>query len=335
MKNTPLVSIGVAVFNGSDTLKRCLDSIVNQTYKNLEIIIVDDCSSDGSFNICKDYNLLDRRIVLKKNKINKGIIQNFNDLFNYSTGEYFLWADQDDIRDLSYLENIIKIMEKDKSIALCHSNTAVFFGTTDNVMHINTMQQVSNKDSLYRRYWNLLWHYNDTHVCGVFRTSLLKKTKLWKKINGSSNCLIFNTAFLGKIANINKTLFYYSGKAIFKRTNMKKELKAQTKITAPKIYYPGLILFNNQINDIIFSKLSIKDKLILIFFTLFNFISINFAKIIFRFFYSFYGNSIPKFIIYICRILYPVPKDINYVIKPENNLDYYPALYKYYPLIKL
>jgi len=331
----PLVSIGVPIYNAEEFLIERINSIVNQTYKNLEIIIVDDCSSDGSFNICKDYNLLDRRIVLKKNKINKGIIQNFNDLFNYSTGEYFLWADQDDIRDLSYLENIIKIMEKDKSIALCHSNTAVFFGTTDNVMHINTMQQVSNKDSLYRRYWNLLWHYNDTHVCGVFRTSLLKKTKLWKKINGSSNCLIFNMALLGKIANINKTLFYYSGKAIFKRTNMKKELKAQTKITAPKIYYPGLILFNNQINDIIFSKLSIKDKLILIFFTLFNFISINFAKIIFRFFYSFYGNSIPKFIIYICRILYPVPKDINYVIKPENNLDYYPALYKYYPLIKL
>ena len=68
MKNTPLVSIGIAVFNGSDTLKRCLDSIVNQTYKNLEIIIIDDCSSDGSFNICKDYNLLDRRIVLKKIK---------------------------------------------------------------------------------------------------------------------------------------------------------------------------------------------------------------------------------------------------------------------------
>ena len=142
-------------------------------------------------------------------------------------------------------------------------------------------------------------------------------------------------AFLGKIANVNKILFYYSGKAIFKRTNMRKELKLQTKITPPSIYFPGLVLFNNQINDILISKLAIKDKLVLIFFTLFNFISINFAKIIFRFFYFFFGNSIPKFIIYFCRFLCPVPRDIDYVIEPDDNLDYYPTLYKYYPFIKL
>ena len=50
--------------------------------EELDDDLIDDCSSDESFNICKDYNLLDSRIVLKKNKTNKGIIQNFNDLFN-------------------------------------------------------------------------------------------------------------------------------------------------------------------------------------------------------------------------------------------------------------
>ena len=62
--NNPLVSISVPVYNAEKYLRKCLDSLVNQTLKNIEIVIVDDGSTDGSASICREYAERDSRILL-------------------------------------------------------------------------------------------------------------------------------------------------------------------------------------------------------------------------------------------------------------------------------
>ena len=101
------VSIGVAVYNGETTLKRAIDSLINQTYKNIEIIIIDDYSIDGSPSIIKKYANEDSRIIYKINKINKEFVNNFNELFNMSNGDYFLWSDQDDYREKTFIGLVV------------------------------------------------------------------------------------------------------------------------------------------------------------------------------------------------------------------------------------
>jgi glycosyltransferase involved in cell wall biosynthesis len=101
-----LVSIALTTYNGEKFLKKQLDSIVNQTYKNLEIIICDDNSSDSTIDIVQKYMLKDKRIKLYTNSINLGVLKNFEKAISLCSGDYIALSDQDDI----WLENKIEIM---------------------------------------------------------------------------------------------------------------------------------------------------------------------------------------------------------------------------------
>lgn len=96
MKNkSPLISIIVPIYNVEDYLSRCIDSIINQTYKNLEIILVDDGSRDKSGNICDEYLTKDSRIAVY-HKTNGGLSDARNFGIEKSTGEYIGFIDGDD-----------------------------------------------------------------------------------------------------------------------------------------------------------------------------------------------------------------------------------------------
>lgn len=103
--NNPLVSIIVPVYNVENYLHKCVDSIVNQTYKSIEIILVDDESSDFSGQICDQYASIDSRIIVI-HKTNEGVAQARLTGFNNSTGELIAFIDADDYVDLEYIEKL-------------------------------------------------------------------------------------------------------------------------------------------------------------------------------------------------------------------------------------
>jgi glycosyltransferase involved in cell wall biosynthesis len=84
-------------YNGEKFIGRQLDSILAQTYRNLELIIVDDCSTDGTFNIISGYAKKDDRIKCFKNEVNLGFNKNFERAIKLTTGEFIAISDQDDI----------------------------------------------------------------------------------------------------------------------------------------------------------------------------------------------------------------------------------------------
>lgn len=97
MRKEPLVSIALCTYNGEKHLKQQLDSLLAQTYSNLEIIIVDDCSTDNTFNITSNYAEKDSRVKCFKNDTNLGFNKNFERAIGLTTGEYIAISDQDDI----------------------------------------------------------------------------------------------------------------------------------------------------------------------------------------------------------------------------------------------
>ena len=101
------VSIIVPVYNVEAYLEECLESIVNQTYKNLEIIIVDDCSTDDSLKICKKYQESDSRINIICNDTNIGQSQSRNKGINMAIGDWLCWVDSDDVIALNYVEVLL------------------------------------------------------------------------------------------------------------------------------------------------------------------------------------------------------------------------------------
>src|SRR5882762_9584184 len=97
MTQTPLVSIAICTYNGARFIRPLLQSITDQSYDDLEIIIVDDCSQDGTFDILNTFQEADRRVKLYRNEQNLGYVKNFEKAIDLCTGEYIALCDQDDI----------------------------------------------------------------------------------------------------------------------------------------------------------------------------------------------------------------------------------------------
>ncbi len=94
----PLVSIALCVYNGEKYLAQQLDSLISQSYKNIEIVALDDCSSDGSFHILNQYKAkFPDTFRVYSNRENKGYVKNFEAALNLCEGEYIAFCDQDDI----------------------------------------------------------------------------------------------------------------------------------------------------------------------------------------------------------------------------------------------
>ena len=102
----PKISVIIPVYNTEKYLETCLDSIINQTYKNLEIIIINDGSTDSSLEICNKYKKIDKRIKLITGE-NKGQSVARNIGIKSATGSYIHFMDSDDFIPLNYYENMI------------------------------------------------------------------------------------------------------------------------------------------------------------------------------------------------------------------------------------
>ncbi len=117
-KYTPLVSVAMCTYNGERFLAQQLDSIINQTYTNIEIVICDDGSTDKTIQMIQEYQKKFATIKLYQNKTNLGFVQNFAKAISLTTGDYVATSDQDDI----WLKNKIEILEVNLRIK-CYNYT--------------------------------------------------------------------------------------------------------------------------------------------------------------------------------------------------------------------
>ena len=119
MNNTPLISIIIPAYNIEEFLPRCLDSVIRQTYRNLEIIIVDDGSTDDSYDIAKQYTQKDPRIKLIHQK-NQGLSGARNTGITKSTGTYLTFIDSDDEIKPEFTEKLLTALQKNNAdISIC------------------------------------------------------------------------------------------------------------------------------------------------------------------------------------------------------------------------
>lgn len=106
-----MVSVIIPVYKVEDYLRQCVDSVINQTYKGLEIILVDDGSPDNCGAICEEYAAMDSRVRVI-HKENGGLSDARNAGLNIATGEYILFVDGDDYIDSSLVEKVVSVMDQ-------------------------------------------------------------------------------------------------------------------------------------------------------------------------------------------------------------------------------
>ena len=116
------ISIIVPCYNTEKYVERCLDSLINQTYKNLEIIVVNDCSPGNISEIVEEYKSNDDRIKIVNHKKNRGLFQARLSGSEIATGDYICFVDSDDYVDLDFYREMIFTAEKSKSdIVVCNT----------------------------------------------------------------------------------------------------------------------------------------------------------------------------------------------------------------------
>lgn len=107
----PLLSVVMPVYNPDKYLAPCLDSVLNQTFRNFELIAIDDCSTDGAANMLMDYAARDSRLIVLKNKENMGAARTRNRGLNLARGKYIAFLDADDYFEKDYFADALQTLE--------------------------------------------------------------------------------------------------------------------------------------------------------------------------------------------------------------------------------
>lgn len=139
------VTIGLPIYNAEKFLSDCIKSILNQTYKNLEIILVNDGSTDNSYEIMKKFK--DPRIKIINDGSNKGLIYRLNQMIEMSRGEIFVRMDADDIMFANRIEKQLAVLESDQNIDLVHGD-AVSINNKNQVIGFKKALLVKNKQNV-------------------------------------------------------------------------------------------------------------------------------------------------------------------------------------------
>lgn len=174
----PTVSVIVPVYNAEKTLRRCLDSIRSQTWENIEVILVNDGSSDQSLGICREYCQKDERFHLIDKEENSGVADSRNRAIAAATGEYLQFADSDDWLRRDATELLVEAAEKNG----CELVVAGFYRVLERRIYTHRALFMAGKVSRARfveglmrapanYYYGVLWNK-------LFRTDIVRRQKI-------------------------------------------------------------------------------------------------------------------------------------------------------------
>lgn len=201
----PLVTIGIPAFNRAAMLRRSLDSVVNQDYHNIQIIVSDNASIDETEVVCKDYELADRRIFYVKQATNIGAVGNFMEVLKRAKGEYFMWLGDDDWIDSSYIGRCVSVLMSDQGVSLV-SGEPIYYRSGIFSFRGKVFDLLSN-NWFFRVFFYYARVADNGMFYGVFRTSNLNNIKLENVLGGDWH-LVAKLAALGKTKMLSTTLVH-------------------------------------------------------------------------------------------------------------------------------
>jgi glycosyltransferase involved in cell wall biosynthesis len=157
--SSPLVSVCVAAYNAEGFISDAINSILKQTYNNLEVLVLDDCSTDNTLAVVNETSKFDCRLKVYSNEQNLGYLKTFNKLLEMSTGEFICFVDADDWIDLEKITKQIRYFEEHPNIGI----VGTFVNRTDvNGRKVGTEEYPVNNDAIV----SYLTTQDDVCMCG-------------------------------------------------------------------------------------------------------------------------------------------------------------------------
>jgi glycosyltransferase involved in cell wall biosynthesis len=204
----PIISIGLPVYNGERFLRHALESIIEQSFSNIELIISDNASTDETANICKEFAMRDARIRYMRQAENIGAMRNWNYVAKQARGKYFKWSSASDYSAPDMLASCFDAMEADQSVILCYGQTCLVDQETGKLTEYTGNIELM-EERPYERFAKLRRSLKlNNAYCGLIRTDALHRTKLNRLYSGGDIILMAELALMGRFLLLPKTLQY-------------------------------------------------------------------------------------------------------------------------------
>ena len=218
-RNIPILGIGLPVHNGEKFIRNALDSILSQTFRDFELIISDNASTDSTATICQEYVKKDIRIHYVRQSKNIGSIFNFNFLLQEAKSKYFMWAASDDYWDPTFIEKNIRVLESDKTIIGSISDIELYRNHTKKLKP--DIIDPSNRNTerfqyvcptfgpFEKRIDTYLRFFQASIIYGVYRTEKMKESFIHSRYFWAMDlAIVLNLLKYGNLHVVDEILMY-------------------------------------------------------------------------------------------------------------------------------
>jgi glycosyltransferase involved in cell wall biosynthesis len=208
MLNSYIVSIGMPIYNESKYISETIESVLNQEFRDFQLIISDNASTDNTLSICQKYAAQDSRIRIIQNDTNIGASDNFKKVFEESNSQYFVWMAGHDLWHSQFLSKCIDGLDQNSSVVLYYPKSICIDDTDQNLGVIGRGIDTRGLDPV-SRFQVVLWGMGyGSPIYGLLRSSALKQVTLGTKTVGPDNILLNELSLLGDLAYLDEPLQY-------------------------------------------------------------------------------------------------------------------------------
>lgn len=205
-RRTPTLGIGLPVYNGERYLRQALDSSLEQSFTDFELVILDNASTDGTAAIALEYAARDGRIRYHRNAENIGAARNFNLAFELTSGRYFKWAADDDLMRPRFLERCVAALEEESRAVLAYAQARIIDERGQPVVDYDP-GFATDAQRVTARFASMLTEHKCFQIFGVIRRDALEQTRLIGLHAHGDGVLLAHLALLGRFVEIPEFLF--------------------------------------------------------------------------------------------------------------------------------
>ena len=203
----PIISIGMPAFNSERWLASSIESILEQTFTNIELIISDNASTDNTADRCEIYAQQDDRVRYYRNSENIGVTENYNAVVKHARGKYFKWASTNDYCDKTMLQKCFNRLESEHDAVICYTGTRLLYDDGKYVDYNDGGEFIDT--CAYLRFRSVIESMRLNNIMnGLIRTDVLKTTMLHGSYLSSDLPLMGELALRGNFVMVPEFLFY-------------------------------------------------------------------------------------------------------------------------------
>jgi glycosyltransferase involved in cell wall biosynthesis len=204
----PRVSVGMPAYNGTRYIQAAIESILRQTFTDLELIVQDNASTDQTVALCEEIAKSDPRLRVIRNPVNLGVNPNYRKVAQNARGEYFKWHSANDLIDPDYLARCVEVLDTRRDVVLAFGRTVLFQTDTEGGTPYDDNMNVEEDDPLARFHRAVAELRLNNMINGLIRRDVLMKTSVHPDYYSSDNVVLSELALAGKIVLVPETRFF-------------------------------------------------------------------------------------------------------------------------------